>query len=190
MALSDTELIQKSQKGDSSAFEELVFRYDKRVLSIALKYVRDKDDAKDIYQEVFIRVYKSLKNFQFRSEFSTWLFRITTNVCLTYNSRTNKRINVPINDEYDEEQPDGVVLEAEPHTSSPEHIFSGAEINQKINEAVETLSPKQKMIFIMKHFEGFKLREIAVMMDCQEGTVKKYLFEANHKMRKLLKSVY
>jgi RNA polymerase sigma-70 factor (ECF subfamily) len=190
MALSDTELIHKAQHGDASAFEELVFRYDKRVLSIALKYVHDKDDAKDIYQEVFIRVYKSLKNFQFRSEFSTWLFRITTNVCLTFSSKANKRTNVPINDEFDEEQPDGVVLEADQDYYSPEKVFSGIEINQKINDAVETLSPKQKMIFIMKHFEGFKLREIAVMMDCQEGTAKKYLFEANHRMRKLLKNVY
>lgn len=190
MALSDTELIQKAQTGDTSAFEELVFRYDKRVLSIALKYVKDKDEAKDIYQEVFIRVFKSLKNFQFRSEFSTWLFRITTNVCLTFSSRNNKRINVPINDEFDAEQPEAVVLEAEHNSYSPEKIYSGTEINERINSAVDTLSPKQKMIFLMKHFEGFKLREIAVMMDCQEGTVKKYLFEANHKMRKLLKNVY
>jgi len=189
MALSDTELINKAQKGDSLAFEELVFRYDKRVLSMALKYVQNKDDAKDIYQEVFIRVYKGLQNFQFKSEFSTWLFRITTNVCLTFHAKAKKRINVPIHDEYDEEE-GGVILEAGQDYSSPEKSLAGSEITEKINEAVETLSPKQKMIFVMKHYEGYKLKEIAMMMDCQEGTVKKYLFEANHRMRKLLKNIY
>ncbi|MFO7445063.1 MAG: sigma-70 family RNA polymerase sigma factor [Ignavibacteriaceae bacterium] len=191
MALTDTDLITKARQGDSSAFEELVFRYDKRVLSMALKYVQNKDDAKDIYQEVFIRVYKGLQNFQFRSEFSTWLFRITTNVCLTHSARGKKRINVPINDEYDEEEMNGgVVLESVSHQSSPEKYLSSSEITEQVNRAVETLSPKQKMIFVMKHYEGYKLKEIAMMMDCQEGTVKKYLFEANHKMRKLLKNIY
>ncbi len=190
MALSDTDLIYKAQAGDSSSFEELVFRYDKRVLSMALKYVQNKDDAKDIYQEVFIRVFKGLKNFQFKSEFSTWLFRITTNVCLTHYAKNKKRINVPINEEFDEEDNGGVILENEHNYSSPEKHLSSNEISEKINEAVDKLSPKQKMIFLMKHFEGYKLKEIALIMDCQEGTVKKYLFEANHKMRKLLKNIY
>ena len=90
MSLNDTKLIQMFLKGDQNAFEELVHRYDKRVLALALKFTRDKDEAKDIYQEVFIRVYKGLKNFESRSQFSTWLYRITTNVCLTQQSRKKK----------------------------------------------------------------------------------------------------
>ena len=88
MQLNDTDLIVQAQKGDQSAFEELVYRYDRNVLSIALKYALNEDDAKDLYQEVFIRVYRGLKNFRFQSEFSTWLFRITTNVCLTSRGRS------------------------------------------------------------------------------------------------------
>ena len=74
-ALSDTDLINKAQDGDESAFNELVCRYDRNVLALTLKYVNDRDDAKDIYQEVFLRVFRGLKNFKFKSEFSTWLYR-------------------------------------------------------------------------------------------------------------------
>jgi RNA polymerase sigma-70 factor (ECF subfamily) len=84
MALNDNELIIGAQSGDVSAFEQLVYRYDKLVLKIAISYTGDADVAKDIYQEVFIKVFKGIKNFQFRSEFSTWLFRITSNVCISY----------------------------------------------------------------------------------------------------------
>ena len=83
MALSDNELIINANNGDVMALEELIYRYDKMVLRLAMKYTGDSDDAKDIYQEVFIRVYKNLSRFQFKSEFSTWLFRITSNVCIS-----------------------------------------------------------------------------------------------------------
>src|SRR6516225_4035880 len=86
-ALDDTEVIREAQSGDSSAFDELVYRYDRHVLSIAARYVNQAEDAKDIYQEVFLRVYRGLKKFERRSEFSTWLYRITTNVCLTHGTR-------------------------------------------------------------------------------------------------------
>ena len=76
----------KAQQGDILAFEQLVYRHDKKVLSIAARYVTSADDAKDIYQEVFLRVYRGLKKFRFKSEFSTWVHRITVNVCLTHRS--------------------------------------------------------------------------------------------------------
>ena len=104
MPLNDTDLIIQAQKGDQSAFEELVYRYDRSVLSIALKYSVNEDDAKDLYQEVFIRVYKGLKNFRFQSEFSTWLFRVTTNVCLTYKNRSKHHLRVSINNEFDDDE--------------------------------------------------------------------------------------
>ena len=84
MTLNDNELIIQAQNGNVMALEELIYRYDKMVLRIAMKYTGDSDDAKDIYQEVFIRVFKGLSDFQFKSEFSTWLFRITSNVCISF----------------------------------------------------------------------------------------------------------
>ncbi len=191
MQLNDTDLIVQAQKGDQSAFEELVYRYDRNVLSIALKYALNEDDAKDLYQEVFIRVYRGLKNFRFQSEFSTWLFRITTNVCLTYKSRSKEHLKISISNNYNsDDEEDKTMQELIYDGSSPEEISSGSDLGELVNAAVETLSPKQKMTFILKHYEGYKIREIAEMLNCKEGTVKKYLFDAIKNLRKKLSPVY
>jgi len=191
MQLSDTDLIIQAQKGDQNAFEELVYRYDRSVLSITIKYANNEDDAKDLYQEVFIRVYRGLKSFRFQSEFSTWLFRITTNVCLTYKSKSKEHLRVSIDKDYDEEENEySTTKELVYDGSSPEEISSGANLGDIVNAAVESLSPKQKMTFVLKHYEGYKIREIAEMLNCKEGTVKKYLFDATKNLRKKLSPVY
>jgi len=191
MQLNDTDLIIQAQKGDQNAFEELVYRYDRNVLSIAMKYAINEDDAKDLYQEVFIRVYRGLKRFRFQSEFSTWLFRITTNVCLTYKSRNKEHLRVSINKSYEDDENEFTAKEELVYEgSSPEEITMGTDLGEIVNTAVESLSPKQKMTFILKHYEGYKIREIAEIMNCKEGTAKKYLFDAIKNLRKKLSPVY
>jgi RNA polymerase sigma-70 factor (ECF subfamily) len=189
---SDQELISRAQRGEHAAFEELVNKYDREVLSIANSFTNDPDDTKDIYQEVFLRVYRSLGGFQFRSEFSTWLYRIVTNVCLTHQARNKARTFTPIDGDYEgfhqhvnEEAP---VTPTRP--LSPEQAAESAEISRYIEEALGSLSHQQKLVFILKHYQNYKLREIAEMMDCSEGTVKKYLFTAMDKMRQRLKKIY
>ncbi len=188
MAPDEKELVILAQKGNAAAFEQLVYLYDKNVLSLALKYIQDNDLAKDIYQEVFIRVYKGLKNFQFKSEFSTWLFRITTNVCLTYKTKIQSSVFVSIDEENREGDPVREIKD-ESWESSPDMSVSGSEIQLRINNALEQIPVKQKMVFVLKHYQGYKIREIADMMECQEGTVKKYLFEAVHTLRDKLKDL-
>lgn len=187
MTLSDNELIINANNGDVMALEELIYRYDKMVLRIAMKYTGDSDDAKDIYQEVFIRVYKSLAGFKFQSEFSTWLFRITSNVCISFKRKYSRQIHLSLNDddnsEYISAIPDEEVL-------SPDNLVVNSENGVKINEALNTLSPNQKMSFLLKHYEGYKIREIAEIMNCKEGTIKKYLFEAVRKLKLLLEKNY
>ena len=188
MAPHDNELILKAQQGDFSAFEQLVFRYDKDVLTIAARFVRSSDDAKDIYQEVFLRVYQGLRRFKMQSEFATWLYRITTNVCLTHRSRRKKHAHVPIDEEYDES-------EGDPHGSRavtsndplPDQRAIDEEVAVNVREALETLSPQQRLVFTMKHYQGLKLREIAEAMQCSDGTVKKHLFVATQRMREQLR---
>jgi len=184
MDLSDTDLIIKAQNGDSAAFEDLVYRYDRRVLGIAFRFVNDREDAKDIYQEVFIRVFKSINKFQFKSEFSTWLYRITTNVCLTYKSRKKKTQHILI----DEENEDGSSFDiiSDDNENLPEEITTSNELKEIINSEIDKLSSKKKMIFILKHYEGYKIREIADMLKCKEGTVKKSLFDATQKLKSQL----
>ena len=188
LSLSDNELILKAQQGSLEAFEELVQRHDKRVMSIALTYTRNVDDAKDIYQEAFIRVYKALSKFSFRSEFSTWMYRIVTNVCLTYHSQRKKYQFTTIDEHRDDEQRTAYAVPIAVEPQQDQHVIN-SEISMKIHQSMESLSPQQKMVFTMKHMQGYKIREIASMMNCTDGTVKKHLFTACERMRKQLKDL-
>jgi RNA polymerase sigma-70 factor, ECF subfamily len=188
MTGSDFELILQAQRGNMSAFEQLVQRHDKQVLTIAAGYVNCADDAKDIYQEVFLRVYKGLPKFQYKSEFSTWLYRITTNVCLSHRSRRHRHTHTSLDQNTGEE-------DGQPHAlkdtlsdiSETDRPAQDAEISKRIEQALTTLSPRQRMVFTLKHYDGYKLKEIAEILKCGEGTVKKYLFEATARLRKQLK---
>lgn len=182
MAPTDEELISQAVAGNAPAFEQLVFRYDREVLSIASRYTRNADDAKDIYQETFIRVYRSLSRFRRDSEFSTWLYRIATNVCLTY---AGKRKLTPVSTESEE----GKDREPVSPGRTEDHA-EGNEISGRIDHALQQLSPQQRLVFTLRHYQGYKMREIAVMMNCAEGTVKKYLFEATRTMRDALTDLY
>jgi RNA polymerase sigma-70 factor (ECF subfamily) len=189
MVPNDTELIIKAQKGDAVAFEELVQKYDRRVFTIAASYVSSAEDAKDIYQEVFVRVYRSLPRFELRSEFSTWLYRITTNVCLTHRARNRRHEHTSLDKEIGEEDGQSHSLKdtIKDESSTDGHTLN-AEISHHVEEALQILSPRQRMVFTLRHYEGYKLKEIAVMLKCGEGTVKKYLFEATMRMRRKLKN--
>lgn len=186
MAPEESELILNAQNGDIRAFEELVYKYDSKVLSLAIKYTGDKDDARDLYQEVFIRAYRGLKNFQFKSEFSTWLYRITTNTFFTFKSRDKRKQIISISNIDDDNDTNNRNIELIDMNNSPEVLTTGNETERLINNAIENLSPRQKMTFILKHYDGYKIREIAEMMECNEGTVKKYLFDATRNLRKKL----
>jgi RNA polymerase sigma-70 factor, ECF subfamily len=184
MEVADTELIAHIKKGNMEAFEQLVQRYDKRVLTIAAGYVNSADDAKDIFQEVFLRVYKGLPKFENRSEFSTWLFRITTNVCLSHKSRKRNHQHTSL----DQQRPAGdgqttSLAQTLKDDGTADRRLHDNEISYRVEEALKTLSPRQRMVFTMKHYDGYKLREIAEMMKCGEGTIKKYLFEATARLR-------
>jgi RNA polymerase sigma-70 factor (ECF subfamily) len=188
MSLTDYQLIINAQKGDMSSFEELVYRYDHHVLNIAKSFRNSDDDAKDIYQEVFMRVFRGLNNFQFKSEFTTWLFRISTNVCLTFQSRKKNH------DSLDQEISIGednttTLAENISDFSSADELILNKETAKYIQLALDELPPKQKMVFTLKYYEEYKIREIAEMMQCSEGAVKRYLFVATHKMRDKLKTV-
>jgi RNA polymerase sigma-70 factor, ECF subfamily len=184
--MEDADLVRKAQQGDILAFEQLVFRHDKKVLSIAARYVTSADDAKDIYQEVFLRVYRGLKRFRFKSEFSTWVHRITVNVCLTHRSRRRRTMQTLLLDDRGEDDGEAHGEVRDP-AAGPDLQAVNADISARIERALRSLSPKQKMVFTLRHFEGYKLNEIALMMNCVEGTVKRYLFTATRRMRDQLK---
>ncbi len=188
MTKEENNLILAAQKGDRAAFEELIYRYDKNVLGIAYSFIKNNEDAKDIYQEVFLRVFKGINNFEFRSEFSTWLFRITTNVCLTYRSQKKKFAYTSLDDEPDADESEQRSLsELLSDGAATDSKALNSEVSAKIENGIEKLSPQQKLVFTLKHYQGYKIKEIASIMNCSEGTVKNYLFIATQKMRDHLK---
>jgi RNA polymerase sigma-70 factor (ECF subfamily) len=190
MEVDDRTLILSAKEGNVGAFEQLVQKYDRKVFSIASLYVQSSEDAKDIYQEVFVRVYKGLRKFEFRSEFSTWLYRITTNVCLTHRTKSKKRSHSSLDEGHDDEEGHGSRLgDTVVDEQTTDQAMVNAEISENVERALGTLSPRQKMVFTLRHYEGHKLREIAAMMECSEGTVKRYLFTATEKMRTQLKNL-
>jgi RNA polymerase sigma-70 factor, ECF subfamily len=191
MSQDDNRLIKQAQKGNQKAFEELILRYDKHVLSIAASFRNSEEDAKDIYQEVFLRVYKGLKNFQFRSEFSTWLYRITTNVCITYKSKTDRQSHDSLDREIGRDEDETTKLsDFIASEDQADNAAVGSDISRYINNALDTLPNQQRMAFTLKFYEGYKIREISDMMNCTDGTVKRYLFTATNKMREKLGNVF
>ena len=184
----DNYLVEKAKKGDKVAFEQLVTRYDRLVLNIAYSYRNSKDDADDIYQEVFMRVFRGLKNFQSRSKFSTWLYRITINVCIEF----RRKQKVHGHESFHENE------ESENNYSIESTLDSGEKTDKKILEnetaslilkEVNKLPQQLKMAFTLKYYQGLKIKEISNMMNCTEGTIKSYLFTSSRKLRENLKPI-
>lgn len=185
-------LVRNAQAGDRLAFEELVRRYDREVLRLALNLVHRAEDARDIYQESFLRVYKNLHRFRFECSFYTWLYRIVTNVALdSLRRRTSRREEqAPVPEEADASTRD--FFDRQPVSSAasnPERRLLGQELGRHITAALARLSPRERVVFEMKHYQGLKLRAIGDLLGTSEETVKNSLFRATRKLRASLDSM-
>ena len=189
----DRVLIERAQAGDRAAFEVLVQRYDRQVLRLALNVLGSAEDAQDVYQEAFLKIYRNLSRFRFDCAFYTWVYRIVTNICLDRlrRRRSHPEDQAPLlhadsSDErraadfFDRQQAAGG------GESSPEQHLLGLEIGRKIEAALEALSPRERLVFEMKHYEGMKLRAIGEALGTTEDTVKNSLFRATRKLRSQL----
>jgi RNA polymerase sigma-70 factor (ECF subfamily) len=182
-------LVRKAQAGDRLAFEELVRRYDRDVLRLALNLVHRPEEARDVYQESFLRVYRNLNRFRFECSFYTWLYRIVTNVGLDHlRRRTSRREDqAPVADESEGSTRDFFDRQPELRpASNPERQLLGAELGQQIQSAMRRLSPRERMVFEMKHHQGMRLRAIGDFLGTSEETVKNTLFRATRKLRESL----
>lgn len=179
----DEELVALAQKGDRRAFEDLVDRHKQKAYHIAFDFTRDREEAKDLSQDAFLKAFVNLKNFDGRSGFYTWFYRILVNVCLDY-KRRQKRAPA---DEFDET----VVSQMEPSHEpakprSPEQYVLVGQISKKVDIALAALPAKQKAAFILKNHQGLSIREIATIMETAEGTVKVHLHRAVTALRQSL----
>jgi RNA polymerase sigma-70 factor (ECF subfamily) len=186
-SLDERVLVQQAQAGSRPAFEELVRRYDRDVLRLALSLMKRSEDARDVYQEAFLKVYRNLHRFRFECSFYTWLYRIVTNVCLDHLRRRQARPEDQAPEtpsQFEEGGTDFFERQREHRaTLDPERHLLGQEIRAKLALAMERLSPRERIVFEMKHYQGLKLRAIGDALGTSEETVKNSLFRATRKLR-------
>jgi RNA polymerase sigma-70 factor, ECF subfamily len=187
----DTLLVRNAQQGDTDAFERLVRHYDRPVLRLAMHLTGSVEDAQDIYQEAFLRAYLNLSAFRFECSFFTWLYRIVANLCLDHLRKRNSRgrdLTVVVS-RNGEAQSIMEYVADERSGSSPERSVLGTELRGHIKTALGELSPRERMVFELRHYHGMKLRTVAGMLNTTEGTIKNTLFRATHKLRTVLAEV-
>ncbi len=180
-------LIRAAQGGDSAAFEQLVRSYDANVLRMAYNLLHSEEDARDIYQEAFLRVYRKLPDFRFDCAFSTWLYRIVANLCL---DQIRKR-KVRREEASSIETPGGEVdrLQFIPERRAdvdPQRQLMSTEVKNRIQEVLSSLTPRERLVFEMRHYQGMRLRAIGESLGVTEEAAKNCLFRATQKMRAAL----
>src|SRR6266550_210632 len=181
----DTLLIRAAQQGDATAFEELVRQYDRAVLRLAVHLTGSQEDGQDMYQEAFLRAYINLGRFRFECSFYTWIYRIVTNLCLDHlRKRQVRKEDAPVStdasgEEYSllDQVPDGR------SGANPERDLMRRQLGDRINCALDKLTPRERMVFELKHYHGLKLRTVGEILHTTEETAKNTLFRATQKLR-------
>ena len=178
----DRELILAAQDGDTRAFDVLVKRYKSRVYMLAYHQTKSHEDALDITQDTFVRAYLALPKWEPKASWYTWLYKITRNLCIDYHRSRSRRRTESL-DEAESTIP-------EPTTddlfSNPAQMAEESELSDVIRGAVGELSDRQRDVFLLHHYGGLQVKEVAKTLDIAEGTAKIHLFRAVAKLRELL----
>lgn len=180
-------LIRAAQKGDGEAFEQLVRQYDQAVLRLAHRLLRSPQEASDIYQEAFLRVFRNLNHFRFDCSFQTWLYRIVTNLC--FDALRKRRVR--------REEPDSIptadgvrdrmsLVEDRAAQADPQRNLLSHQLKSRISSVLADMTPRERMVFEMRHYEGMRLRAIGEALGTTEEAAKNCLFRVTQKMRSAL----
>jgi RNA polymerase sigma-70 factor (ECF subfamily) len=181
----DEALIEQFKKGDLSAFDELMSKYSRKIRYLAYRMTNNYEDAEDITQEVFVRVFKALPTWKPKASFYTWLRTIALNLCIDYHRTRIRRQTQPL------ESKDGFVMNIPADSSNdPLRRTEADELRRRILLATEKLSPRQRKAFMLVSYGGLSLKEAAEIMGCAVGTIKAHLNRATTKMRDLLKDLF
>lgn len=181
--LSDNDLVVLTQDGEPRAFEVLMERYRQEAYRIAFDFTREREEAKDLSQEAFLRAFANLRRFNNRSTFHTWFYRILVNLCLDYR-RVRARMHWESFDERDErDSRESAVSDV---SSSPDRGVMAKEISRRLEMALGALPPKQRSAFLLSSHRGLSIRQIAKVMKSAEGAVRVNLHRAVMTLRKSL----
>ncbi len=174
--VSDARLVEEARRGDQSAFGELVLRYEQRLIRVILRFVRERETAEDLAQEVFLRVYERLDQFDASRRFGPWLFRIGVNQTLDYLRKRKRRIRWSLFSEGSTKRlPD-------PPISDPRQSL---ELQQEVHAVIERISEKYRTVLVLRDLENFSTSEIAAIMGRKEATIRWRLAEARTRFQKL-----
>ena len=177
----DEELVRRSKEDDERAFGELISRYESKVYSLALRMIRNPEDAEDVLQDTFLRAYRGIKSFQGASTFSTWIYRITANSALM-RLRKKQLPTVSIEDQDERETPVNIA----DWTPGPVEQLMTQELQQEMDAAIESLPPEFQQVFILRDVEERSNAEVAEILDLSVAAVKSRLHRARLKVRNRL----
>jgi RNA polymerase sigma-70 factor, ECF subfamily len=190
----DAELISRAAGGDSSAFQVLVEQHRSMVYRVAYQFAGNHYDAEDIAQDVFIKVYRSLPRFRQDSQFTSWIYRIAMNACIDHRRRQLSAGGAPFGARHSgapegarfNEEAEQQMVNTREEGPDPESTAYAGELGTVLEAAVGRLPQGQRIVFVMRHYEGLKLGEIASALGLAEGTVKRQLHAAVHRLRAVL----
>jgi RNA polymerase sigma-70 factor, ECF subfamily len=177
----DADLIARAASGDAAAFQALVERHRSMVYRVAHQFAGNHHDAEDIAQEVFIKVYRSLDRFRQDSQLSSWMYRIVMNACIDHRRRHSPAAAAPFGEEAERK-----MLNTPEEAPGPEDRAYAGELGQVLEAEIGRLPHGQRIVFVMRHHQGLKLCEIAEALNLAEGTVKRQLHAAVHRLRAAL----
>ena len=177
----ETELISRCQQGDPNALKEIFDQYHKKVYRIAYGVVRQREEALDIVQEVFIKLYRSIRNFKGKSKFYTYLYRMAVNTAIDHARRMGKSIFSSLGEIEGFQPSDGI-------EKRPDSILLQRELEERVKVTLERLPTDQRMALIFREVEGLSYQEMAEAMGCSIGTVMSRLHYARKKFQELLKN--
>jgi len=185
--MDEAALIRAAQAGDQEAFERLVRSYDQSVLRLATNLLRTPEDAYDVYQEAFLRVFRNLNSFRFDCSFHTWLYRIVTNLCLDHLRKQKVRKTESAVVETEDGPMDRLDAVAEQRADGdPQRTLLSRELKGRIEQALGGMTARERMVFEMRHYQGMRLRAIGEVLGTTEEAAKNCLFRATQKMRTAL----
>lgn len=183
MPHNETELIALCKKGDRQAFNELVLIHQSRIMNIAFGMLSNTDDAADAAQEVFIKVFRNIGGFKEQSSFSTWIYRITVNVCNDILRKNNRHKTVSLNMHFDDEEHEFDIKDT---SMTPDELVHTAELQNEIRYAISKLKPEYKAVITLYDIEGLPYDKISEILKIPMGTVKSRLSRARTALKKEL----
>ena len=181
----EEELVRRAASGDGDAFEQLLLAHQKQVYNLCLRICCDETDALDLSQEAFIRAWRGLSQYQFDAAFSTWLYRLTRNVCIDFLRSKNRRKTVPLVFSDEDGETEAPLPDSAP---GPEELAIDAERRRALAAAMEQLSPEHREILTLRVINGLAYERIAEILSVRTGTVKSRLARARLALKNILKN--